>query len=85
MLSSLAVHVFALFALISASPTRKRGADCTSTVDSIDDASSVGDCTTVVINAFTVPAGETLTLDFADGSTVSVSEYIDHFAWNQRI
>ena len=80
MLSSLAVLLFALVALTSASPSRKRGADCTSTVDSLDDAANVKECTTVVINGFTVPAGETLTLDFADGSTVSVSEYIASFS-----
>ena len=47
---------------------------CTGTISSLSDVSSAVECTTVNINSFTVPAGETFELDLADGTTVNMSE-----------
>ncbi|KAI0332225.1 endo-polygalacturonase PG1 [Cubamyces sp. BRFM 1775] len=46
--------------------------DCTGTISSLDDVSAAVKCTTVNINSFTVPAGETFNLDLADGTTVNM-------------
>ncbi|KAK7684462.1 hypothetical protein QCA50_012409 [Cerrena zonata] len=48
-------------------------ADCTGTISSMDDVSDAVKCTTVVINSFTVPAGETFNLELASGSTVTMN------------
>lgn len=47
--------------------------DCTGTISSMDDVAAAVKCTTVVINSFTVPAGETFNLNLASGSTVTMS------------
>lgn len=47
---------------------------CTGTISSLDDVSDAVKCTTVNINAFTVPAGETFNLELATGTTVNMSE-----------
>ena len=39
----------------------------------LDDVDDAVQCTTVNINTFTVPAGETFNLDLADGTTVNMS------------
>ena len=77
MLAPTFVHLIALFALVAAVPSRKRATSCT--VSSLDDASDLSDCSTVTIEGFTVPAGETLTMKFADGATVTVSKYPNLF------
>ncbi|OBZ76231.1 hypothetical protein A0H81_03399 [Grifola frondosa] len=60
-----------LFAqLLVAAPA---GKDCTGTISSLDDVDDAVECTTVNINAFTVPAGETFNLDLADGTTVTMN------------
>ncbi|CDO68615.1 Glycoside Hydrolase Family 28 protein [Trametes cinnabarina] len=46
--------------------------DCTGTISSLDDVDDAVKCTTVNINSFTVPAGETFNLDLADGTTVNM-------------
>ncbi|TFK83615.1 glycoside hydrolase family 28 protein [Polyporus arcularius HHB13444] len=46
--------------------------DCTGTISSLDDVSAAVKCTTVNINAFTVPAGKTFDLSLADGTTVNL-------------
>ena len=47
---------------------------CTGTISSLDDVSAAVECTTVNINSFTVPAGETFNLELATGTTVNVRE-----------
>lgn len=47
---------------------------CTGTISSLDDVSDAVKCTTVNINAFTVPAGETFNLELASGTTVNMRE-----------
>ncbi|THH19332.1 hypothetical protein EW146_g1805 [Bondarzewia mesenterica] len=49
-----------------------QGADCTGTISSLDDVDGAVACTTVNINSFTVPAGETFNLELADGTTVNM-------------
>ncbi|KAG8878348.1 hypothetical protein FRB98_006270 [Tulasnella sp. 332] len=56
----------------SVSAGRRLGKRCTGTISSLDDVSAAVECTTVTINAFTVPAGEQFLLDLADGTTVNV-------------
>ncbi|ETW77474.1 glycoside hydrolase family 28 protein [Heterobasidion irregulare TC 32-1] len=50
----------------------KQGTACTGTISSLDDVDDAVECTTVNINSFTVPAGETFNLDLADGTTVNM-------------
>lgn len=50
------------------------GSDLTVNSIYLDVADAVR-CTTVVLNSFTVPAGQTLNIDLLDGSTVNMSEY----------
>ncbi|KAG1792353.1 glycoside hydrolase family 28 protein [Suillus plorans] len=45
---------------------------CVGTISSLDDVSSATQCTTVNINAFTVPGGKTFELQLLDGTTVNV-------------
>ncbi|KAI0342390.1 endo-polygalacturonase PG1 [Trametopsis cervina] len=78
MLSSASV-LFALAACglsVLATPTPASdaaAASCTGTIASLDDVDDAVKCTTVVINSFTVPAGETFNLKFASGSTVTMN------------
>ncbi|EJD03049.1 endo-polygalacturonase PG1 [Fomitiporia mediterranea MF3/22] len=73
MYSRLVLVLLATTAYVSAAPKSKRASDCTTTISSIDDATNAGDCTTVNINGFTVPAGEGFELDLADGTTVNLN------------
>ncbi|KAL5523846.1 hypothetical protein ACEPAG_8019 [Sanghuangporus baumii] len=73
MLLSLNFFVFCAISVALAAPKSKRASDCTTTIDSIDDAANAGDCTTVNINGFTVPAGQGFELDLADGTTVNLN------------
>ncbi|KAJ6473681.1 polygalacturonase [Mycena sanguinolenta] len=57
-------------AVPSKTSTAKRA---TCTVNSVASAASLGDCTDVVIEAFTVPSGETLTIAAAEGATVTMT------------
>ncbi|THV03533.1 glycoside hydrolase [Dendrothele bispora CBS 962.96] len=52
---------------------QKIGKRCTGTISSLSDVSSAQECTTVVINSFTVDAGKTFTLNPADGASVTMS------------
>lgn len=56
-----------------AAPSAEASA-CTGTISSLDDVAAAVKCTTVNINAFTVPAGKTFELDLADGTTVNMRE-----------
>lgn len=53
--------------LVAAAPA------CTGTIASMSDVAAAVKCTTVNINSFTVPAGQTFNLDLADGTTVNLS------------
>ncbi|KAI0752835.1 endo-polygalacturonase PG1 [Daedaleopsis nitida] len=64
-LASLLVFARAVVSAPSAS-------DCTGTISSLDDVDDAVKCTTVNINSFTVPAGETFNLELASGSTVNM-------------
>ncbi|KIP05617.1 glycoside hydrolase family 28 protein [Phlebiopsis gigantea 11061_1 CR5-6] len=46
--------------------------ECTGTISSLSDVAAAVKCTTVNINAFTVPAGSTFELDLAEGTTVNM-------------
>ncbi|THV03470.1 pectin lyase-like protein [Dendrothele bispora CBS 962.96] len=46
---------------------------CTGTISSLADVEAAQECDTVVINSFTVDAGETFTLNPADGATVTMT------------
>ena len=52
-----------------------RSSECTGTISSINDVDSAVECTTITINSFTVPAGETFTLDLIDGTTVNMGKF----------
>ncbi|KAJ8076811.1 hypothetical protein PM082_001234 [Marasmius tenuissimus] len=45
---------------------------CTGTISSLGDVANAVKCTTVNINSFTVPAGQALTLDLLQGTTVNM-------------
>ncbi|KAG2071280.1 glycoside hydrolase family 28 protein [Suillus decipiens] len=69
------LHLLALCLLvagISAVTTSTRSSSCIGTISSLDDVSSAIQCTTVNINAFTVPAGQTFELELLDGTTVNI-------------
>ncbi|KAI0030875.1 endo-polygalacturonase PG1 [Vararia minispora EC-137] len=63
--------LFAFVALVVAGPA-PRSTSCTGTISSFSDVASAVKCTTVNINAFTVPAGSTLNLALLDGTTVNM-------------
>ncbi|CAL1709785.1 unnamed protein product [Somion occarium] len=65
--------LFALTALAAATSAAPSSGDCTGTISSLDDVAAAVKCITVVINSFTVPAGETLNLNLLSGSTVTMS------------
>ncbi|KAI0766299.1 endo-polygalacturonase PG1 [Irpex lacteus] len=76
---TLASVVLALSLSAFASPVNttetltSEAAACTGTISSLDDVADAVKCTTVVINGFTVPAGETFNLELASGSTVTMN------------
>lgn len=60
--------------LIAAAPSSEASSACTGTISSMSDVSSAVQCTTVNINSFTVPAGETFELTLEDDTTVNMSK-----------
>ncbi|CAE6449432.1 unnamed protein product [Rhizoctonia solani] len=66
MISTLAL--FSLAPIVFASPARR----CTGTISSLDDVSSAVECTTININSFTVPAGETFSISAPTGATINL-------------
>ncbi|KDN42234.1 hypothetical protein RSAG8_06901, partial [Rhizoctonia solani AG-8 WAC10335] len=56
-------------ALVAATPVGKR---CTGTISSLNDVANAQKCTTININAFTVPAGKTLAIECISGTTVNM-------------
>ena len=63
------LRLAALLVLAGAVVAAPAASDCTGTISSLDDVDDAVKCTTVVINSFTVPAGETLNLDLDRKST----------------
>ncbi|KAK0232921.1 glycoside hydrolase family 28 protein [Armillaria fumosa] len=64
----------AVFATAKSIPRGSRPAKRAScTVNSVATASDLSDCTTVIIEAFTVPSGSVLSLKPADGATVTMA------------
>lgn len=55
-----------------ATVTKASSSSCIGTISSLNDVSSAIKCTTVNINAFTVPAGKTFELQLLAGTTVNV-------------
>ncbi|EJF61789.1 endo-polygalacturonase PG1 [Dichomitus squalens] len=66
------LRLAALLALARAIVAAPTASNCTGTIASLDDVDDAVKCTTVVINSFTVPAGETFNLELADGTTVNM-------------
>ncbi|KAG8731510.1 hypothetical protein FRC11_003954 [Ceratobasidium sp. 423] len=60
--------LFSLAPVVFASPARR----CTGTIPSLDDVSSAVECTTININSFTVPAGETFSISAPTGATINL-------------
>ncbi|KAG8743870.1 hypothetical protein FRC11_013701 [Ceratobasidium sp. 423] len=56
-------------ALVAAAPSGKR---CTGTISSLNDVTAAQKCTTININAFTVPAGKTFAISALDGTTINL-------------
>jgi len=52
---------------------RKIGKRCTGEIQSLSDVAAAEECTTIVIGGFTVPAGETFSLNPPDGAQVSLT------------
>ncbi|KAF8596697.1 endo-polygalacturonase PG2 [Ceratobasidium sp. AG-I] len=61
--------LLAIPALVAAAPAGKR---CTGTIASLNDVAAAQKCTTININAFTVPAGKTFELSLISGTTVNM-------------
>ncbi|KAI0649840.1 endo-polygalacturonase PG1 [Trametes meyenii] len=59
-------------AIVAIPATDVGSASCTGTISSLDDVDDAVKCTTVNINSFTVPAGETFNLKLQDGTTVNM-------------
>ncbi|CUA67313.1 polygalacturonase [Rhizoctonia solani] len=57
-------------ALVAASPSGKR---CVGTISSLNDVAAAQKCTTININAFTVPAGKTFEIAALDKTTVNLN------------
>ncbi|KAF8185521.1 polygalacturonase [Mycena galopus ATCC 62051] len=71
---SMFLRLASLIAVAVAVPSKTGTAKrATCTVNSVASAASLGDCTAVVIEAFTVPSGETLTIAAAEGATVTMT------------
>ncbi|EIW78097.1 hypothetical protein CONPUDRAFT_75768 [Coniophora puteana RWD-64-598 SS2] len=62
----------ALVALVPYVLAAPASSDCTGTISSLDDVADAVQCTTVNINSFTVPAGETFSLSLLQGTTVNM-------------
>ncbi len=74
------LRLSALLILAGAVVARPAARACTGTISSLDDVDDAVECTTVNINSFTVPAGETFNLDLADGTTVNMRAFFSCLA-----
>ncbi|KAJ3477207.1 hypothetical protein NLI96_g10623 [Meripilus lineatus] len=72
MFSATFKSLFAACALVVVTSAAPSSTACTGTISSMSDVTSAVKCTTVNINAFTVPAGQTFNLDLLQGSTVNM-------------
>ncbi|KAG8773117.1 hypothetical protein FRC12_002708 [Ceratobasidium sp. 428] len=68
MLTTAALSLLSLAPVLLASPVAR----CTGTISSLADVAAAIKCTTININAFTVPAGQTFQLDAPTGATVTM-------------
>ncbi|CAE6530854.1 unnamed protein product [Rhizoctonia solani] len=68
MLSAAAMFSLLSALSVSATPVQR----CTGTISSLDDVSGAVKCTTINIESFTVPAGETFSIAAPDGATINV-------------
>ncbi|KAL0956694.1 hypothetical protein HGRIS_002820 [Hohenbuehelia grisea] len=64
---------FALLLLVASTLAAPAASDCTGTISSMGDVDAAVKCTTVNINSFTVPAGQGLTLNLLDATTVNLN------------
>ncbi|KAK0202299.1 glycoside hydrolase family 28 protein [Desarmillaria ectypa] len=67
------IFTAAVLALVSALPAKDLEERTSCVVDSVSAASSISSCSSVTINAFTVPSGSTLTLSPTAGATVTMA------------
>jgi len=61
------------FVVNNSTDTGRVGKRCTGTINSLSDVAAAQECTTIVINAFTVPAGETFTLSAPAGAEITMA------------
>jgi len=62
-----------ILGLLTLAIAARAGSDCTGTINSLADVTAAVACTTVVINSFTVPAGQTFNLNLLTGTTVTMN------------
>ncbi|KAF8121412.1 glycoside hydrolase [Boletus edulis] len=62
----------ALLSTLAKAAPQTRSSSCIGTISSLSDVGTAVQCTTVNIDAFTVPAGQTFNLDLLEGTTVNV-------------
>ncbi|VDB91724.1 unnamed protein product [Peniophora sp. CBMAI 1063] len=76
---ALTPFILAAFAsMAAATPTRTSMAKrATCTVNSVSTASDLSDCSAVVIEAFSVPSGDTVTISAAKGATITMEGSIN--------
>ncbi|KAF8736079.1 Glycosyl hydrolases family 28, partial [Rhizoctonia solani] len=65
---AVALSLLSMAPAISASPVQR----CTGTISSLDDVADAVKCTTINIESFTVPAGQTFSISAPDGATINV-------------
>ncbi|CAE6436538.1 unnamed protein product [Rhizoctonia solani] len=63
-----AISLLSVAPAIRAAPARR----CTGTISSLDDVADAVKCSTINIESFTVPAGETFSISAPDGATINV-------------
>jgi polygalacturonase len=69
----LLVTLLALAGRAAAAPLGKR---CTGTIASLNDVANAVKCQTIVINSFTVPAGETFSLNVLQDTSITMCSYL---------
>ncbi len=72
MFSSFFSGLLVICAVVVAITAAPSSSACTGTISSVGDVTSAVKCTTVNINAFTVPAGQTFELNLLAGTTVNM-------------
>ncbi|CAE7224497.1 unnamed protein product [Rhizoctonia solani] len=63
-----ALSLLSIVPALRATPVQR----CTGTISSLDDVADAVKCTTINIESFTVPAGETFSISAPDGATINV-------------